>query len=350
MAHQKRRRPQAVVVGWLLPLAVAVVVGAGAVGGSATPAQLLTRAPAATPVAVTPAAGGATPIAATTSWRIALFVPRPEEAFWQELTAAVLDEAATLGVTVDVVDLPRPSAPDQRDQVVAAVAAGYDGILLGPVDAIAAVPAVAAASVGGVPVVAVGAAPVAGDIVAVVATDRAADAAAAARFVGEAIDGAGRVLILSGPPEDPTAVERERGLRDGFAEFPGIEVVVENAGWDALLAADIAAERMPPVEAGTPTAGDAELAAVVAATDEMALAAADVAFAAGRAEVLVVGFGGSPDAVAAVADGALAATVAEDPVAIGRVGLSLLVQHLDGEAVGRHAHPQSVIIAIDTAG
>lgn len=263
--------------------------------------------------------------------RVALLVPRPEEPFWQTVEGAVLEEAVALDVGVDVFRLASPSAVEQLDQVTAAVEAGYDGILLGPVDAVAAVPAIDVANAAEVPVVVLDAAPPAGEVVAVVATDREAAAAAAARFVGEAIDGQGRVLLLGGPADDPVAAARDRGLRSGLAEFPDIEVVGEAADWDPELAAVIAGERLPPADVGTPSAGDPELRAIIAATDDMALAAADVALLAGRGEIVVVGFGGTPDAITAVDEGWLAATVAEAPITVGQRALDAMVRHLDGE-------------------
>lgn len=277
--------------------------------------------------------GAATPAEPTAlrRYRLLLLVPRPDEVFWQDVEAAARERAAALGVELDVVGADAPSAPEQLAQVAVAADAGYDGLLLGPADPIGAVPALKAAAGANLPVVVLGDAPAAGEPVAVVATDHVAAAAAAGEWLAEAIGGEGRVLLLGGDPTDLRAQQRGQGLRTALAEYPAIAVVDESAGWDPILAAAIAGERLPPVDIGTPSAGDPELRAIIAASDEMALAALDTALAAGRDEILVVGFGGTADALAAVEAGELAATVAETPLTVGAVAVETIVRHLNGE-------------------
>ncbi len=67
--------------------------------------------------------------------------------------------------------------------------------------------------------------------------------------------------------------------------------------------------------------------AVFAHNDEMALGALKAATLAGR-ELVIVGFDGADDAIIAVQDGSLDATVAQQPEEIGRVGIQAVMKFL----------------------
>ncbi|MGL5745917.1 MAG: substrate-binding domain-containing protein, partial [Cetobacterium sp.] len=63
------------------------------------------------------------------------------------------------------------------------------------------------------------------------------------------------------------------------------------------------------------------ISAVFAHNDEMALGALRAIEAAGNKDILIVGFDATEDAVKAVKDGKLAATVAQKPAEIGAEGV-----------------------------
>ncbi|MCS6844549.1 MAG: substrate-binding domain-containing protein, partial [Caldilineales bacterium] len=67
--------------------------------------------------------------------------------------------------------------------------------------------------------------------------------------------------------------------------------------------------------------------------DEMILGAIEAAEAAGRTGIVFVGFDAIDDAVNAVKAGKLAATVAQQPAEMGRLGVEFAVRHLNGEKV-----------------
>ena len=74
-----------------------------------------------------------------------------------------------------------------------------------------------------------------------------------------------------------------------------------------------------------------EIDGVFAHNDEMILGAIEAAEAAGRAaEITFVGFDAIDDAVAAVDAGQLAATFAQQPAEMGRLGVETAVQHHAG--------------------
>lgn len=73
--------------------------------------------------------------------------------------------------------------------------------------------------------------------------------------------------------------------------------------------------------------------AVFAQNDEMALGALRALQTAGKSDVMVVGFDGTPDGEKAVKDGKLAATIAQLPEQIGATGVQTADKVLKGEKV-----------------
>ena len=73
--------------------------------------------------------------------------------------------------------------------------------------------------------------------------------------------------------------------------------------------------------------------AVFAQNDEMALGALRALQTAGKSDVMVVGFDGTPDGEKAVNDGKLAATIAQLPDQIGAKGVETADKVLKGEKV-----------------
>ena len=78
---------------------------------------------------------------------------------------------------------------------------------------------------------------------------------------------------------------------------------------------------------------DPDIVAIFAANDPPALGALQALKAAGRDDVLIVGFDGTEDGLQAVKNGDFAADVLQFPDAMGIIGVDLMVRHLNGEEI-----------------
>ena len=78
--------------------------------------------------------------------------------------------------------------------------------------------------------------------------------------------------------------------------------------------------------------GQSNIDAVFAHNDEMALGALKAIEASGR-DIKIVGFDATADAVKAVKEGKMAATVAQQPALIGSMGVDAVSKILAGESV-----------------
>jgi ribose transport system substrate-binding protein len=76
-----------------------------------------------------------------------------------------------------------------------------------------------------------------------------------------------------------------------------------------------------------------DIKAVFAHNDTMAMGAMEACQAADRSDIIIVGFDADDDAVQAVQDGKLAATIAQQPELMGSRGVELAYGLLNGETI-----------------
>ena len=143
-----------------------------------------------------------------------------------------------------------------------------------------------------------------------------------ATYLCEHLKARGDIVIVEGPRESVTSIARVRGFRDAVAKFPAVRVV-------ATIGGDYLHE--PTLRAGAELMKSVlPFDAILAANDVMALAMLEVLDAAGRASV-VVGVNAVPDAVTAVKNGRLLATVDFDAMKMGCLATEAAIRHLRGE-------------------
>lgn len=159
-----------------------------------------------------------------------------------------------------------------------------------------------------------------------VASDDYALGVRIATYLFEHLKGRGDVLVVEGPRESVTSLDRLRGFSDAQKKFPGIRFVGTICG---------EYQRPDTIEAAKAfLASGVPFDAVIAANDVMALATIEALDAAGR-ESVVVGVNGVPDAIEAIKRGKLLATIDFDALKIAGVATEAAIRHLRGEAVPR---------------
>lgn len=265
------------------------------------------------------------PVQGASAYKLAYMQVFPDNPFWQTMKEAVEARAAENGVTVDTIALPTASGvADQVSLMENAITQQYQGIILGTVDAAGIVPGIEAANAAGIPVIAVDTAPAGGEIISLVQTDNVAASELGGLFIAEQIGGAGKVLNLQGDMANQTAQARNEGLHRALDAFPEIQVIDQSSMW--------LGDRGLAITENILTS-DPDLKAIFAANDPPALGAIQALKAAGRDDVVVVGFDGTEAGLQAIKDGDLAADVLQFPDVMGIIGVDLLVRHLNGEEI-----------------
>ncbi len=294
-----------------------------ALGWTGTAAQDATPAAESSPVADPRTMYG--PVQGNSAYKLAYMQVFPDNPFWQTMKDAVEARAKEDGVTVDTIALPTASGvADQVSQMENAVTQQYDGIILGTVDAAGIVPGIEAANAAGIPVIAVDTAPAGGDFISLVQTDNVAASELGGKFIAEKIGGAGKVLNLQGDMANQTAQARNEGLHKALDAFPDIQVIDQSSMWLGDKGLSITENILT---------SDPDLKAIFAANDPPALGAIQALKAAGKTDVVVVGFDGTEAGLQAIKDGDLAADVLQFPDVMGIIGVDLLVRHLNGEDI-----------------
>lgn len=148
----------------------------------------------------------------------------------------------------------------------------------------------------------------------------------AGQYIAKRLDGKGTVAILEGVSGVEAAVQRKAGFQDAIKQFPGLQVVASQpADWDrekALNTTQALLQAHP------------DLSAIFASNDEMALGALQALKQSRSAKKpIVVGFDAIKEALQAVQAGTLAATVAQMPAEVGRLGVSTAVDVIEGKSV-----------------
>lgn len=293
--------------------------------------------PGATPEAVNPEdlLSEYGPVQGNENYTIAFMQPFPNLTFWQILQENIENRAAENGVTVEVFELSDANVSDQVAQMETAVAQGVSGIILGTIDAAGIITGIEAANAAGIPVLCVDTAPAGGEIISLVQTDNVNASRLGGEYIAELIDFEGQVLNLQGDLANQTAQARTQGIEEALAAYPDIELISQSSNWRGDLGQQITEDTLT---------ANPDLKAIFAASDDPAFGALEAISAAGRDDVLIVGFDANPEAVEAVAEGLFAGEVAQFPNIMGTVGVDLMVRFLNGEDVPATLDSGSAVI------
>ncbi len=159
----------------------------------------------------------------------------------------------------------------------------------------------------------------------------------AGEYFGKKLAKGSKVVILRGALGDPTHDERVNGCIEGL-KAAGLEVAVtQPANSERSMAVTVIENILQSKQ---------EFAGVFATNDDMALGATKALGDAGK-KMVVVGFDGSPDALASIGEGKLNASVAQSPFNIGFKSVEAAVKAAKGETVEKRIDTGTEIINAD---
>ena len=227
-------------------------------------------------------------------------------------------KAGELGVKLIVNDAQR-SAERQIQQVEGFIARGVDAIILNPCEVDASSPAVDKALAAGIPIINVNS-ETRSKPTAFVGSHDEESARIAMGHIAEKLNGKGNVVMMQGFMGQAAQVKRDQGAREVLAEHPELKLLAsQTADWDR-------AKAMSLMENWIQSQGSS-IQAVFAQNDEMAMGAL---LALERAKlkdkVMVVGIDAIADALQAVKDKRLDATVFQDARAQGATAVETAVK------------------------
>lgn len=242
--------------------------------------------------------------------------------FFIDLRDGAQEAADEAGVSLEVVDAQNDAAT-QQNQLANAATQETDAVLINPVDSEAAAAAVDPLLQADIPVIAVDRAVEGATVNTTVSSDNVAGGRQAAQALAEAMGEEGQVVVLQGVAGTSASRDRGQGFEEGIAEFPDIEVVaMQPANFDRAQGLDVATNLLE---------SNPEVTGIFAENDEMALGALQALGDRAGEEVFVVGFDGTGDALTAIEEGSMVATIAQQPAELGRAAVEAALQAVDGE-------------------
>ena len=311
----------------IIAILLAMAIGLSLAACGSTPAQPSQPAAEASSTDAAPAESAS---AAEGKAEYAVVLKVLSSQFWQTMRDGIQAEADKMGIKVDI--YAANTEDDVEGQVTLlenAISTGYKAIGVAPISDVNLNNAIADATSKGIKIVNIdekvnmdALAELGGACTAYVATDNVAVGKLGAEYLIEQIGGAGEVAIVEGKAGAVSGENRRDGAKAAF-EAAGLTIVESQpADWDRTKAYDVATNYIT---------AHPDLKAIYCCNDTMAMGVQEAVEASGK-DIKVCGTDGNDDAIQSVADGKLAATVSQDPAAVGAKGLQLMVEAVENDA------------------
>ena len=258
---------------------------------------------------------------------IEIIVPSQDNPFFRAEADAAAARARELGYTARI-DSHNDDAYEQDNLIDVAIASNSVAIILDNAGADASVSAVRRATRAGIACFLIDREIDASNIAkAQILADNDQGARLVAAEFARALDSHGDYAELLGKESDTNAQVRTKGFHGILDGDKGMTLVsAQSANWSQ-------SEAFQKTE--TILEAHAAIRGIIAGNDTMALGAVAAVNSAGRRGITIVGFDGSPDALAAIKAGDLEATVLQPAVAIARLAVQEADQFLRTGSTGQ---------------
>jgi ribose transport system substrate-binding protein len=207
----------------------------------------------------------------------------------------------------------------ELNNVESLVVSGVDLIIINPTDSDAVSSAIKLANNNKIPVITVDRNASQGEVVTYIASDNVQGGRLAGDLLYDLLKGKGKVAEIEGIPGTSAARERGKGFDEALKKYPEIvKIVKQPADFDrnkALVVVENILQTHPDVNA------------IFAHNDEMALGAIKAVEESGKS-IYVIGFDGTEEALKAVKEGRLTATIAQQPSKMGRIAVDMAIKYL----------------------
>ena len=255
--------------------------------------------------------------------------------FMVKMREGAQKKADELGLTINFQDASDDSAT-QANQLANAAATGAGAVIVNPTDSDAMAPAVKQLVDEKIPVVAVDRAVNNAEVSSYIASDNVGGGKQAAKALSEAIHGEGEILVLQGKTGSSASRERGKGFDEGLKDNPNIKVVAkQTAEFERAKGLDVTTNLLQ---------AHPNVKAIFAENDEMALGAVEALGNKAGKEVKVIGFDGAEDALKAIKDGRMHASIAQQPVKMAEQAVIEASKLLKGETAIKEMQVEVVAV------
>ena len=258
--------------------------------------------------------------------------------FMVKMREGAQKKADELGLTINFQDASDDSAT-QANQLANAAATGAGAVIVNPTDSDAMASAVKQLTDAKIPVVAVDRAVNNAEVSSYIASDNVGGGKQAAKALSEAIHGEGEILVLQGKTGSSASRERGQGFDEGLKDSPNIKVVAkQTAEFERVKGLDVTTNLLQ---------AHPNVKAIFAENDEMALGAIEALGDKACKDVIVVGFDGVEDALKAIKEGTMYASIAQQPADMAAQAVVEASKLLKGEAATKEMQVDVVTVTKD---
>ncbi len=257
--------------------------------------------------------------------KVGLVISTLNNPFFVSLKDGAQAKATELGYTLVVLDSQNDPAKELSN-VEDLVTQGISALLINPADSDAVGNAIKVANKQKIPVITLDRGATSGEVVTHIASDNVAGGKMAGEYIIKLLGGKGKVVELEGLPGTSAARDRGKGFNEALKGTSITVVARQAADFDRTKGLNVMEDILQ---------AQSDIDAVFAHNDEMALGALKAIEASGR-DIKIVGFDATDDAVKAVKEGKMAATVAQQPALIGSMGVDAVSKILAGKSVPKY--------------
>lgn len=283
--------------------------------------------------------GGDTP-GADGDATIGLSVSTLQNPFFVSLRDGAQEAADAAGAQLLVADA-QDDAQTQANDIEDLITQGVDVIVVNPVDSSAIVSSIESANSAGIPVLTVDRGADGGEVVSHIASDNVLGGELAGEYLFDQIGGQGQVAQLEGVAGTSAARDRGQGFQNALDAAGDVELVAsQTANFNREEGLNVAENILQ---------ANAALDGFFAQNDEMALGAVEAARGAG-ADLVIVGFDATDDALAAIEAGDMDATIAQQPVEMGRTAVENAIAVAQGESVDAEVGVDVQLVTAENVG
>lgn len=259
------------------------------------------------------------------SKKIGMIVSTLNNPFFVSMKEGAEKKAKELGLEIVVIDSQNDPAKE-RSNVEDLVQQNVAVLIINPTDSDAVANSIQVAKDANIPVITVDRQANGVEVASHIASDNAAGGKMAGDFILSTLGGKANIVELQGIPGASATRDRGKGFHEAVDNKAGVKVVSSQAAdFDRQKGLNV----MENVIQSTPNFD-----AIFAHNDEMALGAVKALKTAGK-KAVVVGFDGTADAVTAVNNGEMAATIAQQPDLMGSLAAETASKIMKGETVAK---------------
>lgn len=252
---------------------------------------------------------------------VGLSVSTLNNPFFVSLSEGAKQKAKELNINLSIVNASDDTAKQTSD-IEDLISKNVQVIIVNPVDSDAVAPAVLDAINANIPVISVDRGVNGVEVTSAISSDNVAGARLAGEYLIELIGENSKVAELIGIPGATATIDRGKGFHqsaDGKLNIVASQTANFNRA-EGLTVMENILQANPDIKG------------IFAHNDEMALGALEAVESLGK-DIVIIGFDATDDAVYAVRNGTMRATVAQQPELMGAIAIETALKIINGETV-----------------